>query len=175
MLSGRGFTRVVGLTAAGTALSCCIVAAWTVVAVEDGIRGSYASALKQRGMVAAATEPVSSDVDVPRSKPGRVPIARSEDFWLGHATHGAATPVALTEPVSVGDTLTISLNGKSQSFRVTGVETHSAAASRDGSASNPEMVEITGRLDSEPKTTLRVQIDVDLGSRKVAKGSAREL
>lgn len=177
MLSGTGITKVAGLTAAGAALTGLVIAAWTVVAVEDGIRGSYETALKARVQTGTAVAPAVPGTEAPQGKQQSVPVARSEEFWLGHASHGPATPVTFSEPVSVGDTLTISLNGKSQSFRVTGVEATATArrAHVVGTTTGTETVQITGTLDGAPGTSLRVQIEVEAGPRKLADGSAREL
>lgn len=175
MLSGRGITKVVGLTAAGAAFAGLTFAAWTVLAVEDGIRGSYETALQERGMVgSAAVKPAPALETLPPAK-GSVPVARSEDFWLGHAAKGPATPVAFVDPVSVGDTLTISLNGKEQTFRVTGVESLAEASPRGRTSARTETVEITGRLDGDARTSLRVQIEVDLSNPKMARAGERAL
>lgn len=53
------------------------------------------------------------------SRPGLAQLSGSEEFWLGSAVSGAGTvPVAFTEPVALGDRITITSGGRARQLEV---------------------------------------------------------
>lgn len=149
MLNAHQFTKAAGVIFAGLGLAAVAAASWSVIAVEQGVRSGYEVALAERGAIVSKPGSPGLESIKPATTPVEdgVPVARSEDDWLGHAGHRLSVPVNWTGPVSVGDRLTITLDGRAQAFEVTGVEASSnasVAAVKSGKAA--EIFEITGRL-----------------------------
>ncbi|MEO1206603.1 MAG: hypothetical protein AAFV45_09745 [Pseudomonadota bacterium] len=141
--------------------------------VEQGLRTEYAAAFSSpgQGIQGATSVTQTADTKTQRAPAGSFPVAQSEDFWLGHAASGPGVPVSFNSPVSVGDRLTLSLNGRSQAFHVTGVVPgvpRTSGADVTSTLQTPttstQTVEITGHLPQasgfQGETRLKLLIEV---------------
>ncbi|MEL7047697.1 MAG: hypothetical protein AAFO75_01840 [Pseudomonadota bacterium] len=175
--------RLVRLSVLGVGFGVLAASCWSLIAIEDGFKSDYAAAFSKPSALARVAEEVARDGSTSIASQSTLqasptPIARSEDFWLGHAANRPGVPVSLDAPVTVGDSLTISFNGRSQSFEVTGVrpghisnEKTLRAASGEGELHTTQIVEITGSLpavvseaaqSSETRLRLLIQVTTPL-------------
>ncbi|MEO1544046.1 MAG: hypothetical protein AAFR75_08520 [Pseudomonadota bacterium] len=172
LASYTGLSKLFGLALGVGALAA---AGWNVFAVEEGLRTNYVAAFAKHQahtVRLGETQRTTGEHLNYRQRIAAVPVARSEDFWLGHASGRPGVPVSFSSPVNVGDELTLSLNGRSQAFQVTNVRPGNTAMNDghdQGDADHSvglkrQTVEITGLLPSQAgsagETKLKLLIEV---------------
>lgn len=153
---------VIAVAACGVVIS----AASFIVGIEEdmssGIQKAFENGSSQTSRVDLA------DRDQPLTRPWKQkaayqpPQAGSEDFWLGHAKDAPGLPVSLSGPVTLGDELTLSINGRVQVFTVTRV---AMVPDHESSLTGRQIVELSGLAvpdASGTKAATRMSLTLEL-------------
>lgn len=160
----EGLTRILKPVTAVAGLTCLAAAAAVLTqSSETLLRSSFARALapeagKQQPAVQAS-----------------VPIAGTEEFWLSAMDRDPGTKSGKMQGVSLGDSITLTLDGKERSYRVTSVSDISPVTHIDTRARVERVLLITAKDTADALARpIRFVIDLsDPGQQAVAGSSAR--
>lgn len=156
----NGLTRILKPATAATGLTLLLAsAAMLMQSSETMLRQSFERALTAPG------------AGVQLAAPGGAPIAASEEFWL---TAMGREPSA-SHGVSLGDRITLTLDGKERSYRVTSVSDISPAATHiDTRPRTDRLLLVTAKDTADALSRpIRFVIDIDGASGVIAGSPAR--
>lgn len=143
----EGLTRILKPVTAVAGIACLAGAAAVLTqSSESLLRSSFARAL-------APAEGVGQP-----AVQSTAPIAGTEEFWLS----AMGRDVAKTSGVSLGDRITLTLDGKERSYRVTSVSDISPVTHIDTTARNDRVLLITAK-DTADALARPIRFVIDLG------------
>lgn len=147
-----------GLSAGATMVA--VAAASFVASSETVLRSSFATALTH-----AASSPTKQIASA-------APISGSEEFWLTAMRRDDSAPV--TQPVSVGDQISLTLSGHHRTFEVSSVSDFSPQITEIDTSSTPaHFVLVTARDTKDPSARpVRFVMEIDRGNAPIVGGRA---
>ncbi len=158
----RSYAKTFSLHAAGLTLGS-IVAAIAIVAAAGGA-GTSSEALLRSSFSAA----IGQSQPAAERTAAALPVAGSEDFWLNAMR--ADAPAGLSKAVSVGDQISMTLDGVARRYTVQTVSEVAPAITTIDTASEPQRyVMVTAHDAKDPQAKpLRLVVEIpsaDLPSR----------
>lgn len=162
----EGLTRILKPVTAVAGLTCLAAAAAVLTqSSETLLRSSFARALAPE---ASKQQPAAQ---------ASVPIAGTEEFWLSAMDRdpGTGTKSGRMQGVSLGDSITLTLDGKERSYRVTSVSDISPVTHIDTRARVERVLLITAKDTADALARpIRFVIDLsDPGQQAVSGSSGR--
>lgn len=143
----EGLTRILKPVTAIAGLTCLAGAAAVLTqSSETLLRSSFARALAPAG---GTLQPAAQ---------AAAPIAGTEEFWLS----AMGRDIAKTSGVSLGDRITLTLDGKERSYRVTSVSDISPVTHIDTRARTERVLLITAK-DTADALARPIRFVIDLG------------
>lgn len=145
----KGLTRILRPASAAAGLALLAASAGVLTqSSETLLRSSFERALGPAPAVIKTAEAGQ-----------KAPVAGTEEFWLTAMGRDAS----VTRGVSLGDRITLTLDGKERSFRVTSVSDISPAATRiDTHPRNDRLILVTAK-DTADALSRPIRFVIDLG------------
>lgn len=145
----KGLTRILKPASAFAGFALLTVSAGVLTqSSETLLRSSFQRALGPGAALAVAAEAES-----------KAPVAGTEEFWLT----AMGRDVNATRGVSLGDRITLTLEGKEHSFRVTSVSDISPAATRIDTRQRSDRLILVTAKDTADALSRPIRFVIDLG------------